>query len=784
MRLLIVMAASLMLVHDLYSQQDSCRYSVSGKVISLEHKDALCFTEVMIKETGAGISADLDGVYTINGLCPGEYTIVCRHLGYKTIEKQVSIRNKHVHLSFFMESSVTHLEEAEVEAHVDRKMEVLSFTTLNEHDLDRSKGLNLGEMLKKVPGVTALNTGNSISKPMIHGLTGKRVLIMNNGVRLEGQQWGSEHGPEIDPFIAKRITVIKGAGGVRYGSDAIGGVILVDPPPLTAPVGIRGEVNMVGQLNGYSGTVSGMLEGCFQKTSPLTWRVQGTYKRGGDLRSPRYYLSNTGVEEFNFSAGLGYIKAKYGFEVYYSIFNTNIAILDASHIGNVTDLEYAIAQDKPTVIRPFSYQINNPKQYIRHQMIKGNGYVRTGKNGKLEFTIAYQDNNRNEYDKHKPYTSNDSLQALNKPALQFILQTINADIGWNHSIGRKVKGIVGASGLYQTNRWFGLYLIPSFRNATAGMYWIERYQVSEKAELEAGVRFDYNFLQVYKYVNNVLTVPVYNFYNVSANAGGVFHLHNYVHLRVNYGTTWRPPNVSELYSDGVHHGAATFEIGDPGLKPERAHNFNLTFNLNTPRIRAEVTAFYYYMQDFIYLQPVQPPTLTIRGAFPTFRYQQSDVDMKGFDADISVNLTKRLELEYKMSMLWAWNYSTNDWLVLMPPNQYSGALTYHFKDGKQLSGTYVSVNALYMDKQWRAPAGQDYLPPPAAYFLLGAEAGTSIRIGSQQLDISIAVTNMLDTPYRNYLNRFRYYADEMGRNVILRLKWPFQFYFKNKKSDL
>lgn len=752
--------------------QQTCTYSISGKLLGREHEEAVCFADVVIRETGKGAVTDADGFYRLEGVCPGTYTLVCQHIGFVPQEITVTVINKNVHQSFYLESSVNHLHEALVQGHTDQKMTVQSSVELDEHDLDKMKGLTLGEGLKRISGVTTLNTGNTIAKPMIHGLHSKRLLIMNNGVRQEGQQWGSEHGPEIDPFMAKKITVIKGANGVRYGSDAIGGVVLVDPAPLVCPLPLRGEVNLVGQLNGYSGAASGTLEGYMHPRVPLTWRVQGTYRRAGDLKAPDYFLTNTGVEEYTVSAGLGYIKQKFGIEVYYSFFNTKIAILEASHFGNITDLEQAIASPRPLVIRDFSYAIGRPYQLIRHQMVKGKGYVRTGSVGKLEFTVAFQDNNRQEFDKHKPF--NDSLAALNKPALQFILQTITADIGWNHTIGKKVNGIVGISGLYQTNRWYGAYLIPSFRNVNGGLYWIERYKPVEWLELEGGVRFDYNYLQVYKYQNNVLTKPDYHFYNVAGNVGAVVHAHSNVHIRFNYGSSWRPPHVSELYSNGVHHGAATFEIGDPNLRPERAHNFNLTVNYSSKRIRAEVTAYYYYMQDFIYLQPVQPPTLTIRGAFPTFAFRQGNTDIKGVDADLEVDLTEHLVLGGKMMMLWSWNYTLNDWQVLMPSNRYDASLTYNFSDRRWIKTPYMSIAMQYVDKQWNAPQSGDYAPPPGAYMLFGLEAGCSFMIRGQQLDVSLAVTNLLDTPYRDYLNRFRYFADEAGRNVVLRLKWPFQ----------
>jgi len=175
-------------------------------------------------------------------------------------------------------------------------------SVLSGADLDKTRGKSLGEALKSVNGVTGLQSGASIVKPVINGLHSNRILIMNNGVRQEGQQWGSEHAPEIDPFLATQITVIKGASGVRYGSDAMGGVVLLEPPPLRAKPGMGGEVNLVGYSNSHQGVASGFLEGSPAAVPGLGWRLQGTAKKAGATETPRYFLNNTGFEEFNWSA--------------------------------------------------------------------------------------------------------------------------------------------------------------------------------------------------------------------------------------------------------------------------------------------------------------------------------------------------------------------------------------------------------------------------------------------------------------------------------------------------
>jgi iron complex outermembrane receptor protein len=199
--------------------------------------------------------------------------------------------------------------------------------------------LSLGESLQRITGVSVLQTGNNIYKPVIQGLHSSRVLILNNGIRQEGQQWGSEHAPEIDPYVANRLTVIKGASSVRYGGDAIGGVVLVEPRLLQYNPELNGELNLAAFSNNRQGVLSAMFEGGLDKSGLNAWRLQGTVKRGGNAKTPAYWLQNSGVEEFNMSAAAGWKKKEKGLELFYSLFNTRLGIFTGSHIGNLTDLE-------------------------------------------------------------------------------------------------------------------------------------------------------------------------------------------------------------------------------------------------------------------------------------------------------------------------------------------------------------------------------------------------------------------------------------------------------------
>lgn len=749
--------------------QPNCQVSITGKVVSDADRNKMCFADITIKETGAATAANEEGFYLFENLCPGKYTLICSHVGYFTEEVVIDVKSD-VTADFFLKENEVELHDFTLEEHDDRIEVSQSSYTMEGAHLDKNRGATLGETMKRITGMYTLNTGNSISKPVLHGMHSKRLLILNNGIRQEGQQWGQEHGPEIDAFVAKKITVIKGANSVRYGSDAIAGAILVEPAAIIAPAGIRGELYLTGNSNGWGGATSLLLEGSFKKLTALSWRLQGTLRKSGDVQTPGYGMANTGVEEYNVSGGIGYYKPKAGFEIFGSVFHTKLGIFSASHFGNLTDLQNAINAPQPLIIRDFSYDIGKPYQNITHYLAKAKAYLKTGKFSKLEATVAYQENQRKEFDKHKAFGA-----PADAPALSFILQTLTTEVNWDHSFHKKLKGSIGVTSLYQTNRWTGSFFIPNFKNVNAGIYWFENLKLGHW-DLEAGVRYDVNYIQAYYYENNVYKDPYFVFHNVSANAGAIYHLNDHFTARINYGLAWRPPHVSELFSDGLHHGSASYEIGNSNLQPERAHNGNISMSISYPRFKMEMTGYYYYIQNFIYLKPTLQPVLTIRGAFPGFEYTPGDVDIKGIDLDMDVYITKKLVLNSKSSLLFAWNYSQNDYLINMPPFRFDNELTYNFNDTRTLKNMYLSAGALVVTQQTMAPSNADYAPPPNAYGLVSINAGVDFIIKKvQTISVGLSIANLLDTPYRDYLNRFRYFSNEMGRNVVLKIKIPLEF---------
>jgi iron complex outermembrane recepter protein len=754
----------------LTAQSDSCNFSLSGKVIDSDTKEVLEFAEISIVELKTTHICTDKGEYTFNKLCRGTYTVKVMHVGCEPLQFVLTITGnteKTLKLPHHLNElkQVTIVEKKAEEKHTQVKDQLEGVA------LQKTKGQSLGEALKSISGVTSIQTGASISKPVIHGLHSNRILILNNGIRQEGQQWGSEHAPEIDPFIANKLTVLKGANGVRYGSDAIAGVILVEPKDLRDSAGIAGEVNMVGSSNGRQGVLSATVDGNLKKLPPLSWRLQGTLKRGGNIQTPTYYLKNTGSAEYNFSGALGFNKENFGVDLFYSQFNTTIAIFYGSHIGNLTDLQQAFELAEPKDKAGFTYKIDRPYQHIEHELTKVKGFIRTGNIGKLNITYGRQYNLRNEYDKDKPL--NDSIAALNHPDLQYEITTHTADIVWEHNKLAGLTGSVGISGMQQKNTYDGRLFIPFYKNYNTGVFCIEHHKTG-KWEFEAGARFDYKHLDVYlREKNGSIVIPTYNYANSSFTLGAIYSWSDHLSLSINGGKAWRAPGVNELYSNGLHHGAAAVEIGNKNLLPEQAYNFIANVNYRgNKRVSGELSMYHNRVENYIYLSPQLPPTLTIKGAFPTFAYKQTNATFTGVDLSWDVAITQHISIVSKSSLLRAFNKTEDTYLILMPSDRTENSLNYRFANGKYVSDSYFAAGVMYVAKQTRVPENADFAPAPGDYTLLTIDAGCILHVQHQKIKLGISVGNLLNTTYRDYMDRFRYYCNAMGRNVTVRLKIP------------
>lgn len=759
-----------------FARSQSCKLQMKGTLIDEDNSETLGFAIVKLLSPEAIVQTNEKGEFIFENLCAGNYKLLVTHVGCNDTIFQIELfKSRKVILK--LPHSSHNLSEVDV---MDKRVEMQKTQTvsdLSEEDIQKSKGQSLGEALKNISGVTTLNTGATISKPMVHGMQGYRLLILNNGIRQEGQQWGNEHAPEIDPFMAKKFSVIKGVGAIRYGSDALAGVVLVEPNELPDTAAVRGELNLVGLSNGQTGAGSAMLEGSLDKLKGLSWRAQGSLKKGGNVKTPDYYLNNTGTQERNFSYALGYHHKKWGIEVYYSQFNASVGIFTGSHIGNLTDLDNALRYSKPLdSLAAFSYSIGRPRQEVTHELIKGLAHYHFSPRWRAKLQYAWQYNLRQEYDLRR-LTTREKETGIVAPDLDLHVASQTVDALLEHDNIKSFRGAFGGSFMMQKNVYAGRFFIPNYLNQTWGVFATERY-VKHLIELEAGMRYDEKYLESYFFENTLWTKHKRTFKNLTYNGGLIWKPTSFFNLFVNAGSAWRAPAPNELYSNGIHQGAGTIERGNLNFKSETCHNITLTGIYRTKKFSLELTGYHNQFKNFIYLNPTGELELTIRGAFPVFVYKQDNVRISGIDLKSDYQVTKLFSVVAKAMIVRGWNNSTNDYLIYMPSDRADLNFKLKLPSVKNKVKSYIQLNNQFVSKQWRAPANVDFAPPPAAYYLLGAEVSTEFQLKKQRMILHFSATNLLNTRYREYLDRFRYFTDALGVSYNIRLTVPLVLYDK------
>ncbi|MCS6823533.1 MAG: TonB-dependent receptor [Cytophagaceae bacterium] len=736
-----------------------CNLSLSGIVTDGESGKALPGVIISIEGIEKKIITEKNGHFHTKGICGRVYKVRCTHAGYKPIEVSLTVQH-HTVWNFVMHADTCEQESVIIKTPLRREIILQPKNIIAGDALLRSRGLSLGETVAQLPGVSVLQTGPTIFKPVVQGLYGQRVLLLNNGIRQESQQWGAEHAPETDPFLYSKITVIKGASSVRYGSDAIGGVILTDPKPMRDSVGMSGEASLATFSNNGMAAASAMID--YSPINTLTLRLQGSLRKAGNSATPHYVLDNTGLHEKNYSCALSWFPKKNKVEIFHSKFHTKVGIFSGSHIGNLSDLQRAIASDTPFVRSGFTYNIDRPYQLITHELSKISWQRNIKRAGALRIILARQYNDRREYDSHS-YLSNS-----NDAELQLRISTYTGQLSFDHFLYKNFRGSIGIQAIQQANAYRGRFFIPNFKSLAAGIFATEQWQHNHLL-LEAGIRYDYKWLQAFYYENNYLQHPQFTFQNISGMAGVAYELTDQLKVSVTTGSGFRTPHVSELFSNGVHHGAAAYEIGNKNLKPENALHTALAAQLYTKKLSSEVTLYHNHIDHYIYLSPRFPATLTIRGAFPTFEYTQVNASFTGADLWLQDSIAKRWVYSAKASVLRAYNHTDDAHLILTPPARHEHSVTFLMPETKKIKHPYLQISITHVLKKYNLPDSSDYAPAPDAYYLLNATAAMQWPVSKHNINIHFTVNNILNRAYRDYLDRFRYYMHAPGRNFIIRL---------------
>ena len=754
--------------------QSASAQSVQGTVRDAEGR-ALPGVHVSLPELNRGVVTNEEGQYLVDDLPVGEYLFSFSYLGFEDQPVPVQVGENSVVHDVVMVPEI--LEAREVVISEDRVNSLTrdkrSISVLDAAELMELRGETLGETLENLAGVTTLTTGPSISKPVVRGLHSQRVLILNAGVAQEGQQWGGDHAPEIDPFAPVQIQVIKGVSGVEYGLGAIGGVVRLDPLdlPYYPDEKVKGSFSMNGFSNNVQGAGSLYLEGVLNRIPGLGWRVQSSYRKAGDSKTPDYLINNSAFKEFNGSASVGLQRDRLNMVALYSRFSTELGIFSGAHIGNSSDILRAIERGRPSFEGDFGYEIQSPKQEITHNLVSLHGDYRLESGSWIEAQYGFQVNHRQEFDAHS--RSSDPL-ATERAAFDLSLITNTLELKFHRKPRNGFFGVAGVSGMNQLNKNGATgFLIPNFRAFTGGLFARESW-VRGDLTIEAGVRFDYRWIRAWPRENGsrgAFVKRITDFASFSGVVGSIWQFAPNWSLGVNLGSGWRPPGVNELYTFGVHHGTAQFVRGSTSLGSERSIGLDVTLRHESEDTKLEFSAYNNEFNGFIFLFPEQEPRVTIRGTFPAFEYLQADARLRGFESVLEQDVTSWLTLIAQVSVVRGDNLDTDEPLINMPSDRGSLKTRFNLPTGSLMKDAHFDLEGIFVQRQKRVPQNADYAPPPDAYALINASFSTTFALSSP-VRLSLELHNAFNTAYRDYLSRFRYFTDEPGRSLILRLQVP------------
>nr|WP_299485181.1 TonB-dependent receptor [uncultured Allomuricauda sp.] len=791
----------LLTVIPIQAKSQDCNKVLKGQITDYHSKTPLGGASVSVVDKNLEVETDLNGKYSIPNLCPGQYQLEVSHPECSTIFIDVEVSGV-TEFDIKLEHHLEELDEVNVVGDaINDKTNSAQEEKLKLKTLELYSSGSLGDALKELGGVSSLNTGSNIVKPTIHGLNGSRVLILNDGVRMQDMEWGDEHAPNIDINTTGAVSVIKGASALQYGGDAIGGVIVMEQAKVPVKDTIYGKTLLNGMSNGRGGNISSELIKAYQ--SGWFIKGQGSFKRLGDREAPDYVLSNTGIQEIGASLQIGKRQFTWGWDARYSFFNSEIAVLRASHIGNVDDLVRGINSGQPEVIRSFTYDLQNPRQEVTHHLGKLNFYKRFEGLGKWSLQYDFQNNRRFEFDVRRG--ERDNRASID---LELTTHTISTDFKWDANENYQLH--VGLLGRYQenfANPDTGVRrLIPDYEKFDFGAFILGEYQVSDQLLLESGIRYDFNRIDAKKFYQTsrweergydtefqnliiddlgtqLLVNPIFNYHNVSATAGGNYEFNNESNLKVNYALAQRAPNPSELFSDGLHHSAARIELGELRAESETSHKISASYQMNSDNWGFAFEPFGNWVQNFLLLEP-SGVEFNIRGAFPVWEYRQTDARLLGLDASIYSDWTNQLRTEHRFSLVKGRDISTNTPLINIPAANIRNKVTYVKPEWKNFE---FSLESQYVFRQNEVPDNITVFSPeqqqdvlleintaPDAYHLLGLKSKMEFPFGNgTNLTTSLVVNNLLNTNYRDYLNRQRFFADDLGKNFIIQLKFNY-----------
>lgn len=776
--------------------------SLQGKITD-KTGEPVIGASIYFPDLKTGTVTGSDGVYRVDNLPKRKMSVQINSVGYKMIADKIDLAVTD-RKDFVLDESVTEINEVTVTGQAftsqitktPSPVTVVSLTELQQH-----ASTNIIDALSSQPGVSQITTGSGISKPVIRGLGYNRVVVVNDGVRQEGQQWGDEHGIEIDENEVNKVEILKGPASLLYGSDAMAGVISLFSAPIL-PQG-KMQVNAMANYQTNNGLMAYSLDYAGHKNL-FVWDLRYSNKQAHAYQN-RYdgYVFNSGFSE-NAASGLVGISNWWGYSHFtFSTYHLTPGIVEGNRSPVTGQFTKPVALNDSTAGEAVAtqsdltgYQHATPYQQVDHYKVVWNNNILVGE-GSLKASIGYQQNRRQEFaDVLKP----------NEYGLYFQLHTINYDLHYQFP---EIKGYnisIGVGGMAQNSLNKGTeFLVPEYRLFDMGGFIVAK-KTFAKLDLSAGIRFDNRtetgdalYLNPEGIKTNAsdptaserFTAFSRDFRGISGSIGGSLQLNENWITKLNFSRGFRAPNISELGSNGVHEGTIRYETGNADLKPENSLQLDYELGYNTEHVSARLNLFANNISNYIYSHKLSSMFGgdSIQSGYPGYKFDSGNARVIGGEVYIDIHphpwdwLHFENSFSYVNSQLLNQSDSTR-YLPLTPAPKWISTIRADLNNkSKVFKNTYFSVGIERYFKQNNVYSAYNTETPTAAYTLINAGLGTDVLWNKHTLfSIFINGTNLADIAYQSHLSRLKYAPENlvigrmgiynMGRNISFKLIIP------------
>lgn len=743
---------------------------------------------VYIQDLRLGVTTNNLGFFTIPNVRAGMYRVHVSYVGYRCIHNYFAdVRSGHSHSTYILVHDALALDQVQVASQRGERAKrerSLPLAVADAQRIEQNLGSSLMKSLESIPGVAAMEVGQGFSKPAIRGLGFNRVVVMDNGMKHEGQQWGVDHGLEVDQLAVERVEVIKGPASLLYGSDAIGGVVLILPPAIPSTHSLEGTVMAMGKsvnsLVGGSAMVRTRGESLFAQAR-FTQTGFGDYRVPADsvfynrYRLPIHNrrLKNTAGLERNASVTLGVIKPWGRTSVTASTVFGRTGFFPGSH---------GIPQMNSLTPDGSTRNIEIPNQQVTHHRVSSNTSIVTLR-GRFGVDFGYQNNHRQERSAFHTHYVNQQAPIENPDLeLDFNLHTLSGAATYTHSLG-STNLTYGVSSQYQMHGVGGYsFLLPSYTRSALGAYLLAHHPISNTLIANAGVRYDHGIITIEEYLSpytNSAKSPDFrgSYGDLSWGAGLSYTPNDRVNLKMNAGKSFRMPSANELGANGIHHGSFRYEVGDPSITSEYSYQLDAGLYLTYPRFELAVSPFVGYFPNFIFLSPTgsylhpRGEAIAEADAGQVYQFLQSEAFRAGAELDFGTNLTRTLRLSVTGEMVYATSFTYP--LPFTPPPlaqiglQYS--MPYYWRGLHRIKLRAYSRMAAPQHRNSR-----NELPTPG-YSIYGVSVSAMIVSLPLPVSVSVQAQNIFDRVYWNHVSYYRtIQIPEAGRNFQVIITVPFE----------